>query len=41
LQQVKKKRKYPEREAAAIVKQVTDGLKHMHGEYIIHRYLKP
>lgn len=41
LQQVKKKRKLPERETAAIIKQVSDGLKHMHEESIIHRDLKP
>lgn len=41
LQQVKKKRKMPERETAAIVKQVTDGLRYMHEECIIHRDLKP
>jgi aurora kinase len=41
LQQVKKKRKMPERETAAIVKQVSEGLKHMHEESIIHRDLKP
>jgi serine/threonine protein kinase len=41
LQQVKKKRKLPEREAAGIVRQVSEGLKYMHEEYVIHRDLKP
>jgi serine/threonine protein kinase len=41
LQQVKKRRKLPEKETAAIVKQVSLGLKYMHEEYIIHRDLKP
>jgi len=30
LQSVKKKKKLPEKETAAIIKQVADGLKHMH-----------
>jgi serine/threonine protein kinase len=41
LQQVKKKRKLPEKETAAIIKQVSVGLKYMHEESIIHRDLKP
>jgi serine/threonine protein kinase len=41
LQQVKKKRKLPEKETAAIVRQVSEGLKYMHEEYVIHRDLKP
>ena len=41
LQQVKKKRKLPEKEAADIVRQVAVGLKYMHQEYVIHRDLKP
>jgi serine/threonine protein kinase len=41
LQQVKKKKKLPESEAADIVKQVALGLKYMHQEYVIHRDLKP
>lgn len=41
LQQVKKKRKLPEKEATDIVRQVAEGLKYMHEEYVIHRDLKP
>jgi serine/threonine protein kinase len=41
LQNVKKKKKLPEKEAAAIIKQVANGLKSMHEEYLIHRDLKP
>lgn len=41
LQQVKKKKKLPEKEAADIVRQTALGLKCMHQEYVIHRDLKP
>ncbi len=41
LQQVKRKRKLPEKEAAGIVSQVSQGLKSMHEDCIIHRDLKP
>lgn len=41
LQNVKKKKKLPEKETAAIIKQVAEGLRSMHEEYIIHRDLKP
>jgi serine/threonine protein kinase len=41
LQQVKKKRKLPQNEAAALLRQVVEGLKYMHEEYVIHRDLKP
>ena len=41
LQNVKKKKKLPEKQAASIIRQVVEGLQHMHQQYIIHRDLKP